>query len=114
MTPAASLAGAQATPKVRQQAEKYFRSAYDTLAARVDRMMSWLLIAEWAGMIAAALVLAPRTWAGSYHAVNPHVWAAILGGPAFILPAILIALLHPGRPLTRHAIAVAQMLVSIL
>jgi diguanylate cyclase (GGDEF)-like protein len=104
----------QDSAKVRDHSEKYFRSAFDELAASVDRMMSWLLLAEWAGMIAAALVLTPRTWTGSSDSVNPHVWAAILAGPAFILPAVLIARLHPGRQVTRHAIAVAQMLVSIV
>jgi diguanylate cyclase (GGDEF)-like protein len=114
MTPAGSLAGARDSPKVRQRAAEYFRSSFDELAARVDRMMSWLLIAEWPGMIVAALVLTPRTWTGTHPSVNPHVWAAILAGPAFILPAITIARLYPGRQITRHVIAVAQMLVSIL
>jgi diguanylate cyclase (GGDEF)-like protein len=109
-----TVAGAQDSPELRQQAAEYFRSSFDELAARVDRMMSWLLMAEWLGMMVAALVVAPRTWTGAHHAVNPHVWAAILAGPAFILPAIAIARLYPGRQFTRHAIAVAQMLVSIL
>jgi diguanylate cyclase (GGDEF)-like protein len=114
VTPAGSPAGAPDSPKMRQQAAEYFRSSFDDLAARVDRMMSWLLMAEWPGMVVTALVLAPRTWTGAHHSVNPHVWAAILAGPAFILPAIVIARLYPGRQLTRHAIAVAQMLVSIV
>ena len=112
--PAGSLASAQDSPKVRQHAAAYFRASFDELGARVDHMMSWLLITEWLGMIVAALVLTPRTWTGTQHSVNPHVCAAILAGPAFILPAIAIARLYPGRRFTRHVIAVAQMLVSIV
>jgi len=97
-----------------QKAADYFHAEFDLLAGRVDRMMSWLLLTEWAGMIVTAAVLAPRTWNGVSHSVNPHVWAAILAGPAFILPAILIAKLYPARPFTRHVIAAAQILVSIL
>src|SRR6202012_1815646 len=35
-------------------------------------------------------------------------------GPAFILPAILLATFYPGSHLSRHVIAIAQILVSIL
>jgi diguanylate cyclase (GGDEF)-like protein len=77
-------------------------------------MMSWLLALEWAGMIVIAMVLSPRTWSGSESHIHPHLWAAILSGPAFILPAILLTVIYPTRQLTRHAIAVAQMLVSAL
>jgi diguanylate cyclase (GGDEF)-like protein len=98
----------------RQRAEECFRAEFDHLAARVDRMMSRLLLAEWAGMMVLAGVITPRTWNGTSHSVNPHMWAAILAGPAFILPTILISRLYPARQITRHVIAVAQMLASIV
>jgi diguanylate cyclase (GGDEF)-like protein len=77
-------------------------------------MMSWLLGLEWVGMIVTALLLSPRTWSGSESHLHPHLWAALLAGPAFILPAILMAVVYPARTVTRHAIAAAQMLVSAL
>lgn len=77
-------------------------------------MMLWLLAAEWLGLMGAALIVSPRTWTGGESRVHPHVWAAVLAGPAFILPAIAIALLNRGTRLTRHVVAAAQMLVSIL
>src|ERR1700691_3697023 len=83
-------------------------------SAQVGRMMSWLLAFEWLGMIVTASVLSPRTWSGNQSQLHPHLWAAILAGPAFILPAILLTVIYPTRPITRHAIAVAQMLVSAL
>lgn len=99
---------------VRKRAEEYFEAALSERAALVDRMMAWLLGAEWLGMMGAALIISPRVWNGTHSGVHPHVWAAILAGPAFILPVIVIALLCPARQLTRHAIAAAQILVSIL
>jgi diguanylate cyclase (GGDEF)-like protein len=92
--------------------ESYFRSSFNQLAVRVDRMMMWLLGAEWLGLMAAAAIVSPRVWNGEHSSVHPHLLAAIFAGPAFILPVIGIALLYPARALTRHAIAVSQILVS--
>jgi diguanylate cyclase (GGDEF)-like protein len=38
----------------------------------------------------------------------------VMSGPAFILPVIAMAYLYPGAALTRHLVAAAQMLVSII
>jgi diguanylate cyclase (GGDEF)-like protein len=102
------------SPVVQQRTLEYLRSSYTDNAARVDKMMIWLLGAEWLGMMATALIVSPRVWNGSQSSIHPHLWAAILAGPAFILPVIAIALLYPAKPFTRHAIAVAQILVSAL
>lgn len=93
-------------------ADEYFDARFRQRALFMDRIMIWLLAAEWVGMIVTALVVSPRTWSADESRINPHLWAAILAGPAFILPAIGIALLYPARSLTRHTIAVAQLLVS--
>jgi diguanylate cyclase (GGDEF)-like protein len=97
-----------------KRATEYFRSAYRDLSAQVDRMMTLLLAAEWVGLVGCAIILSPRVWNGTQSGVHPHLWAAFLSGPAFIFPAIAIALLNPGRRSTRHIIAIAQMLVSAL
>ena len=102
------------TPAVRSRAKEYFQSSSDQLNRRVDRMFLWLLTAEWPGMIVTALLLEPRVWNGASNRLHPHVWAAILAGPAFILPSIFTAHFYPGRQLTRHVIAAAQILISIL
>ena len=102
------------TPALRKRAAQYFHRSFDQLTAQVDRMFVWLLAAEWLGMVVTAGVVSPRTWNGAQSAINPHLWAAILAGPVFILPAIAMALIYPSRHLTRHVIAVAQILTSIL
>jgi diguanylate cyclase (GGDEF)-like protein len=98
----------------RKKASQYFRHSIDELACQVDRMFVWLLAAEWLGMVGTAALISPRIWNGVQSSIHPHVWAALLAGPAFILPAILIASWYPGSHLSRHVIAVAQMLTSIL
>src|SRR5688572_29814462 len=77
---------------------------------RTDRLFACLLIVEWIGGIITALVISPNTWAGSSSQTHPHLWAAIfLGGAIAILP-VLLAIFRPGKTITRHAIAVGQML----
>jgi len=99
---------------LKENASQYFRESFGELACRVDRMFVWLLAAEWLGMIAAAAICAPRVWSGVRSGIHPHLWAAVLAGPAFILPVICLASFYRGSPLSRHAVAIAQMLVSIL
>jgi diguanylate cyclase (GGDEF)-like protein len=106
--------GAADSPELTQLTEENFRSAFQARAAQVDRMMIWLLGAEWLGLMAVAAIVSPFAWNGGQSGPHPHLIAACLAGPAFILPAIAIALLCPAHALTRHAIAVAQILVSIL
>jgi diguanylate cyclase (GGDEF)-like protein len=77
-------------------------------------MFVWLLALEWLGMVVTAFIVSPRAWNGVQSSVHPHLWSAVLAGPAFILPAILLATLYPGSHLSRHVIAIAQILVSIL
>jgi len=102
------------TPAFRKSAAEYFRHSIDELACQVDRMFIWLLAAEWLGMVVTAAIVSPRAWTGINSSLHPHLWAAVLAGPAFILPAILVATFYPGSHLSRHVIAVAQILVSIL
>lgn len=94
--------------------EENFRSAFAARAAEVDRMMMWLLGAEWLGLMAIATVFSPLAWDANRAGSHPHLLAAVLAGPAFILPVIVLALLYPATALTRQAIAVAQILVSAL
>ena len=108
------LTDTESASTLQGRAEEYFKYSCDELTTLVDRMFAWLLAAEWVGMIVTALVVSPRVWNGSLSGVHPHVWAAVLAGPAFIFPAIALATFWPTRQITRHCVAVAQILVSIL
>jgi diguanylate cyclase (GGDEF)-like protein len=113
-TPIPQILETPDTPELRKKASQYFRFSLNELACQVDRMFAWLLAAEWLGVIVTAFVVSPRVWNGAQSSIHPHVWAALLAGPAFILPAILLASFYPGSHLSRHAIAISQMLTSIV
>ncbi len=96
------------------QAQTIFNAQRQAIYVRTDRLFAGLMAIQWAGAVVAACVLSPRTWAGTASQVHPHVWAALfLGGLLSVFP-IGLALLAPGRVLTRQVIAVSQLLMSAL
>jgi signal transduction histidine kinase len=85
-----------------------------TIARRTDRIFAWLMGLQWFAAVVAALWLSPLAWKGTQSSIHIHVWAAVfLGGALACLP-IFLAAFHPGSAITRHVIAVAQMLWSAL
>jgi two-component system sensor histidine kinase/response regulator len=81
---------------------------------RTDRLFAVLMLIQWLAGIVAAVLISPRTWAGQWSATHLHVWSAlILGGMISILP-IYLAMKYPGAVMTRHVIAMGQMLMSAL
>jgi PAS domain S-box-containing protein len=81
---------------------------------RTDRLFAKILVFEWVLGIVLAVVVSPRAWAGSVSRVHPHLLAALLLGGAIVSLPVMLAIRQPGRALTRHVIAGAQMLVSAL
>src|SRR5436190_12977116 len=91
-----------------------FAEHHQVIFKRTDRFFASLMVLQWITGILFALWVSPKTWAGSSSQTHIHVYAALfLGGLITGFPAVL-ALMWPGRVLTRHAIAVGQMLVSAL
>src|SRR5207248_8656743 len=56
----------------------------------------------------------PRAWSGTYSEVHPHIYAAVILGGLIAICPITLALTNPGALITRHTIAIAQMLFSSL
>jgi two-component system sensor histidine kinase/response regulator len=81
---------------------------------RTDRMFAGLLVFEWIAGIAVAQWLAPLTWAGPESRMHEHIWAAIFLGGAITAGPLWLVATQAGSVLTRHVIAVAQMLASAL
>ncbi len=99
---------------VHARADELLNQHQQQLYVRTDRMLAILLAFEWVVGILAALWISPRAWSGGTSEVHPHVWAAIvLAGLVDSLP-IALAVLRPGKTLTRHAIAVAQVSTSAI
>ncbi|MGD9720529.1 MAG: response regulator [Pirellulales bacterium] len=96
------------------RAAELFHEHQFRLHAATDRMFAVLLVVQWLAGVVAALWISPRAWSGAGSYVHPHVWAALLlAGVIDSLP-IALALMRPGKVLTRHIIAVAQMLTSAI
>jgi two-component system sensor histidine kinase/response regulator len=101
-------------PAVAPRAAQILASRQRAVYMRTDQMFAWLLGIEYFAGIGAALVISPLTWAGSASQIHLHVWAAALLGALIVGLPIALAVNHPGRALTRHVIAAAQMLMSAL
>jgi signal transduction histidine kinase len=95
-------------------AGELYGASRDAIHCRTDRLFAKLMFAQWLGGIAAALWISPRTWAGGTSQIHVHVWAAIILGGVISSFPIFLALKQPGATLTRHCIAVGQMLTSAL
>ena len=78
----------------------------------MDRSFGLLMCGQYLACIAAALWLSPRTWAGTQSWTHVHVWAAIFLGAAITSLPVVLAWTRPGEVLTRHVVAVGQMLMS--
>jgi len=96
------------------RAEQLFQEDLRSVFVRRDRVFAWLMAAQWVFGVALALIYSPYAWAGKVHTTHVHVYYAVFVGAALSGPAILLALVRPGWVVTRHAVAVAQMLWSAL
>ncbi len=94
------------------------RKAIDAItesnSRQTDKAFLALLLLQWPAMMALAYWVTPRTWLGAQSTVSPFLLLAVfLGGVVSLTPMVLVWL-YPGRRLTRHVIAVGQMLTSSL
>lgn len=97
-----------------RRAEEYFEAQKQNIYRHTDRLFSGLMVLQWVCGVFAAALITPFSWAGDVQKIHPHVWLAIfLGGAISALP-IYLAWKEPGRALTRHTMAAAQMLTGAL
>jgi len=81
---------------------------------RTSRMFFWLLLAQFIAGIGAAAVISPLAWQGTESSPHIHLLAAVvLGGVLNAVPMVMLRTM-PRAPLTRHAVAAAQMLMGAL
>ena len=99
---------------VERRAAELFEQSRTVIHQRTDRLFAGLMIVQWLGGIAAAVWISPQTWIGATRSIHWHVYAAIFLGSAITSLPVWLAWKQPGQVLTRHVIAVAQMLTSAL
>src|SRR5579872_5409382 len=98
------------TPRARELMTIHQRQIY----TQTSHLFALLMSLQWVAGIAAALWISPKTWVGAASSTHLHVWLAIfLGGAITALP-VFLALTQPCETITRHIIAVGQMLMSAL
>jgi two-component system sensor histidine kinase/response regulator len=95
-------------------AEDLFRKHWDTVARQTDHLFAGLLVFQWLVAIAVALWISPMTWIGAASQTHIHVWMACLLGAAVISVPLILTVIRPGQIITRHALAIAQMLMGSL
>jgi hypothetical protein len=97
-----------------KRAEGRFHAYRNDVFKSTDRLFAYLMLGQWVFGIVLALTFSPYAWEGKVKTTHAHVWAAaLLGGLLSSLP-VALAFLRPGWVVTRHVVAVAQMLWSAL
>src|ERR1700729_606080 len=110
-----STNGDKAEPKkLAQLTAAHFKYHCQQVWQRTDRMFAGLMALQWLASIGVALWITPLTWIGATSSIHVHVLAAIFLGSAIAAFPISLVFLRPGQAITRHVIAVSQMLVSAL
>lgn len=99
---------------ITRRSQELFNENLLRITTLTDHMFAGLMAAQWLFGIAIAYRVSPRAWAGTASQIHLHVYAAfILGGIIAALPIFLV-LTRPGSVVTRHVVAIGQMLTSAL
>jgi uncharacterized membrane protein len=96
------------------RASELFQEQRQRLLRRVDRMFLGLMAGQWVFGIVVAFFFSPYGWEGKEKAIHFHVYIAVLlGGLLSLFPMVLVWR-RPGWVVTRHVVAISQMLWSAL
>jgi PAS domain S-box-containing protein len=99
---------------VESRSERYFIEQQDRVYRNTDGLFWRLLLIQWIVAVWVAIWISPLAWKGIHSSIHPHLWAAIfLGGLVTALP-VMMAIKAPGQTLTRHSVAIGQMLLGSL
>ena len=98
-----------------ERAAALVAAQFATISRRTDCLFAWLLVLQFLAGIVAAVEFSPSPLEGfSWPRANsPTAWAVIIGGVTSGIPLLLIWR-APGTRLSRHVVAVAQMIWPFL
>ncbi|RKH26504.1 two-component sensor histidine kinase [Corallococcus praedator] len=114
MSASSSHASARVSQCLEGRAEALLARHLRDSRVRVDALFTWLMLGQWASAILVAVFFSPYGWEGRVRGVHVHVQTAVLLGAALSLFPVLLTRLRPGEAVTRHVVAVNQMLWSAL
>src|SRR5437660_8111696 len=96
------------------RADELFQEHRQDIYRNTDHLFARLMLFQWVAAIMIAMTISPRTLVGQSSYIHIHIWAAIFIGGAISIFPIWMTRAWPGTALSRHIIAVAQMLMSVL
>jgi len=100
--------------EVEERARVLFKQHRHAAMSQVDKLFVYLMLAQWVFGMVIAVTVSPFGWEGKVQTVHLHVQIALLLGGALSALPIALAIMRPGQALTRHVMAIAQMLWSAL
>lgn len=101
--------------KIRGRSKALFDEHVSKIYKSADRVLAVLLVIEWIGGMVTAALVSPQTWqpiTSGHHYL--HLNLAIWLGLAIITLPVFLALKFSGKTVTRHTMAVAQVLITAL
>ncbi len=81
---------------------------------QADSVFKWALPVQWLAAMVVAFVYTPLTFVGNEAYLNSLVWLAVFGGGLIVAFPLFAIWKSPGEATTRHAVAIAQLLMSSL
>ncbi|HYO74940.1 MAG TPA: hypothetical protein VE010_00640 [Thermoanaerobaculia bacterium] len=102
----------QQTPDAR--IDSLVRERWHERLKKVDKMFAILMLVQWVFAVLFALFFSPYAWSGKTRVLHTHVYVALFMGAALTLLPVLLAKYRGGSALTRHVMAISQMLMSAL
>ena len=114
LKPAASALPDDIITSEQQRAAVLFKEQQQTIFRRTDRWFAYLMIFQWLAGVGAAYFISPLSWSGTFSEQHVHVRAAVVLGGAITVVPVYLAFTNPGAVVTRHVIAIGQMLTSAL
>ena len=109
-----TLAAMQTSAPEATRADRLFDEHQDQLFRRAGRIFAPLMVIQWVFGILIAVTFSPYGWAGKVKSIHVHVYAAVLLGAVISSAPLLLSLTRPTWVVTRHVVAIAQMLWSAL
>ena len=104
-----NIEGMSREDEVESRSRDLFNKSRSDLFSNTDRLFIYIMLLQWIGAMLAAWLIAPWAWAGATRSPHIHVWAGLFLGGLIVAPPIGLAIVLPGRIVTRHVIAIAQL-----
>jgi signal transduction histidine kinase/DNA-binding NarL/FixJ family response regulator len=109
-----SSAASQPSASLEQRADDIRRAGEQRIYVRTDRMFVALMLGQWIAAVVLAIWNTPLTWVGETSSIHPHVWLAMAMGGVLCAGPAYLTWRWPGAAVTRHVIAISQMMFSAL